>query len=80
MAQDGLKCISYAFKEIQMSDLEQLTSTYDVESEEFRNELENDLIYLATFGMDDPLRPDIEESIQFIRHGSADAAESSGGN
>jgi magnesium-transporting ATPase (P-type) len=49
-------------------------STYNLESEDFRNELENDLIYLATFGMDDPLRPNIEEAIQYIRYGQLDSA------
>jgi magnesium-transporting ATPase (P-type) len=69
MAVDGLKCLSYAFKEIRIDDLDQLMSTYDLESDEFRAELENDLIYLATFGMDDPLRPKIDEAISYIRYG-----------
>jgi magnesium-transporting ATPase (P-type) len=56
-------------------------STYDHESDDFRNELENDLIYLATFGMEDPLRPNIEEAIQYIRYGQLDGAgESEDGN
>jgi magnesium-transporting ATPase (P-type) len=52
-----------------VEDLNQLTSQYNVEQMEFRNELENELIYLGTFGMDDPLRANIEESIQYIRYG-----------
>ena len=63
MAGEGLKCLSYAFKEISTEDLQQLTTRYNVEEDEFRDELEHDLIYIGTFGMDDPLRPNIEESI-----------------
>ena len=74
MANEGLKCLSYAFKEIRIEDLDQLMSTYDLESDDFRNELENDLIYLVTFGMDDPLRPNIEEAIQYIRYGQLESA------
>jgi len=69
MAMEGLKTLSYAFKEIRKDDLEQLMQTYNLESEEFRTELENDLIYLSTFGLNDPLRLNIHESIQYIRYG-----------
>jgi magnesium-transporting ATPase (P-type) len=69
MASHGLKCLSYAFKEISVDDLNQLTSQYNVEQPEFRYELETEMIYLGTFGMDDPLRANIEESVQFIRYG-----------
>jgi magnesium-transporting ATPase (P-type) len=43
-----------------------------VEHEEFRTELENDLIYLGSFGLDDPLRDKIAESISHLRYGSLD--------
>lgn len=74
MASQGLKCLSYAFKEIRIEDLDQLMTSYDLESDDFRNELENDLIYLGTFGMDDPLRPNIGEAIQYIRYGQLETA------
>ena len=73
MAQRGLKPLTYAFKEISVDDLNQLTSRFNVEHEEFRNELENDLIYLGTFGLEDPLRDNIHESIMHIRYGQLDA-------
>lgn len=74
MASQGLKCLSYAFKEIRIEDLDQLMNSYDLESDDFRNELENDLIYLGTFGMDDPLRENINEAIQYIRYGQLESA------
>ena len=78
MAAHGMKTLTYAFKEISVDDLNQLTSHYNVEQEEFRNELENDLIYLGTFGMDDPLRTDIDQSIKYIRYGSLESDENEG--
>ena len=49
-------------------------TSYDLESDDFRNELENDLIYLGTFGMEDPLRTKIGEAIQYIRYGQLETA------
>ena len=34
--------------------------------------LEKDLVYLCTFGLDDPLNKDVKESIDFIAHGHPD--------
>lgn len=78
MAVHGQKTLTYAFKEISVDDLNQLTSQHNVEGEEFRVELENDLIYLGTFGLDDPLRDDIDQSIRYIRYGQLDADENEG--
>lgn len=39
------------------------------ESEDFRTELEKDLIYLCTFGLEDPLNEGVQESIDYIAHG-----------
>ena len=47
-----------------------LMQSHHIESEEFRQELEADLIYLATFGLDDPIREHVGESIQLIRYGA----------
>ena len=70
MAASGLKVLSYAFKELRIGDLEALMQTYNPESEEFRNELESDLIYVCTFGLNDPLRLNVEDAIQSIRYGA----------
>jgi len=51
MACQGLKPISYAFKEMSVQELEEFMNTYSVESEEFREEIEKDMIYLCTFGL-----------------------------
>jgi len=48
--------------------------TCNMETEEFRQHLEQDLIYLCTFGLDDPLRKGVQASIAAIRYGHPDAA------
>ena len=80
MASEGLKCLTYAFKEISIDDIQQLMSVHNVEHDDFRNELEADLIYICTFGLEDPLRPNIDESIQLLRYGSLEAADGSEGS
>jgi len=67
MAQSGLKVLSYAFKEILLEDLDNLIHSVNTESEEFRMELEADLVYLGTFGLDDPLRPEIEKKYPVLK-------------
>jgi magnesium-transporting ATPase (P-type) len=63
MAGAGLKVISYAYKEITMESFNQLMSTKHVEDEEFRIEAESELIYVATFGLEDPIRDDIASTV-----------------
>lgn len=69
MAADGLKVISYAFKEIETAELDRLFQSYSDESDEFRWELEQDLIYLCTFGMEDPCRVGLRGHVQKLRYG-----------
>ena len=64
-----LKVLSYAFKEISLESFNELMHTHPCESAEFRQELETDLIYLGTFGVEDPLIDDIHCSVQLIRFG-----------
>jgi len=64
-----LKVISYAYKEMTVEEFNELITTKPVESAEFREEIENDLIYLGTFGVDDPLIEDICQTVQLIRYG-----------
>jgi magnesium-transporting ATPase (P-type) len=73
MAQYGYKPISFAFKEMALSDLNRIMNDMSQESDEFRYELESNLTYLATFGLHDPLIDDIENSIQLIRYGHMDS-------
>lgn len=70
MARDGLKTISFAYKQLALDDFNLLTSTHHIESEDFRNEIEADLVYIGTFGLEDPIRPGVENSIQLIRYGA----------
>ena len=59
MAAKGLKVLSYGFKEIEASSIEELMQNFDVESQEFRENLECELTYLGTFGLNDPIREGI---------------------
>lgn len=62
MAVNGLKVISYAFKEITLSTWEELKQTFPyVESNEFREQLECELTYLGTFGLYDGIREGMTE-------------------
>lgn len=40
----------------------------------FRREFESDLHYLATFGLEDRIRPEIDEPINLIKYGHTDTA------
>jgi magnesium-transporting ATPase (P-type) len=73
ICKSGQKALTYAYKDIRLEELTELSQTYDTESEEFREMIENDLVYLGTFGLDDPLRKDISESIQYIKYGHPNA-------
>lgn len=69
MAKMGLKPISYAFKEIECKEIQKLVDkTNGVESEEFRWYVEEKLIYLATFGLEDQLREGLQDSIDYLRN------------
>lgn len=68
----GLKPFTYAFKQIKVEDLNQLSQEYPVESPDYREELEKDLIYVCTFGLDDELRPEVPANVQHIRYGETE--------
>lgn len=78
MAASGLKVISFAFKDMPLKKLNEMMHSYSLESPEFRHEIESDLIYLCTFGLDDPLRESIEETIQLIKFGHANGGNTTG--
>ena len=72
----GLKTLSYAYRDIPIEDFEQMKENYpDPESMDFRFELESDLIYLGTFGLNDPLRDGIYDSISYIKFGTTDVMD-----
>jgi len=77
MAGVGLKVIAYAFKDMPLKKLNEMMHSYSLESQEFRSEIESDLIYLCTFGLDDPIRESIPETVQLIKYGSTHGSNSS---
>lgn len=80
MAATGLKVISFAFKDMPLKKLNEMMHTYSLESDEFRQSIESDLIYLCTFGLDDPLRESIHETVQSIKFGEGGNGTSSSVN
>ena len=48
---------------------------YNQETLEFREQLESGLIYLATFGLEDPIRSNIKVPIELIKYGHIDKTE-----
>lgn len=77
MAAIGLKVISYAFKDMPLKKLNEMMHSYSLESPEFRSEIESNLIYLCTFGLDDPLRESIQETVTMIKFGDTTGTGSS---
>lgn len=71
----GHKPITYAFKEIEKEKLTEIMQAYSnrEEEDEYRHEFETGLFYLGTFGLDDPVRTDIEVPINLIKYGHTDA-------
>jgi magnesium-transporting ATPase (P-type) len=55
-----------------LTKMNELFHSCSQESKEFRDELESDLIYLCTFGLEDPIRESIDETIQMIKFGNTD--------
>lgn len=69
MATEGLKVLSFAFKEISQQELNEITARHPVESHQFRQEIESDLTYLCTFGMDDPVRNGLKADVRRLQFG-----------
>ena len=78
MCKEGQKTLSYGYKKIPIEELEQLQNNYDEESNEFRDELLTNMIYLCTFGIEDPIRESVLDSINLIAR-QRDGSKSSGG-
>lgn len=80
-ARKGLRTFLYAYKDIQLSDWEDLKEEHNgFKSEESRYCLENDLIFLAAFGLNDELRPGVNECIQKLFNGGINVRMISGDN
>lgn len=66
MCKEGQKTLSYAYKKMSIEELEQLQKDYDEESSKFRDELLTNMIYLCTFGLEDPIREGVADSMSLI--------------
>ena len=66
---EGLKTLTYAYKDISVEQYEEIMNSHDQESEDFRAMLETDLVYIGTFGLEDPLRTNIKDSVSYIKYG-----------
>ena len=64
IAKKGQKPLSYAVKIISRDDLNQELPNED--SPGYRQIFKSDLIYLATFGLNDPLRENITDTINLL--------------
>jgi len=70
MAQQGLKTLSYAYKQMPEDELNAIMLQYHIESEDFREQIQSGLVYLGTFGLEDPVRDGVGSSIQLIKYGT----------
>jgi magnesium-transporting ATPase (P-type) len=56
-AKKGLRCMVYAYKDVDIDTWEDLKMRHnDFESEKDRESLEKDMIFVASFGLNDELR------------------------
>lgn len=64
--------LTYAYKQMPLDELREIMERdgMDIESQEFKDEILFDLTYLATFGLHDPIREDVKQSIQLIKYGT----------
>lgn len=70
MASGQLKVLTYAFKEMNLDTYNELLKIHEgEESIRFREEIERDLTYVGTFGLEDPLRDKIIDNVNLIRFG-----------
>ena len=51
-------------------ELNSMMQHYHIESDEFREDIQSRLVYLGTFGLEDPVREDVDKSIQLIKYGT----------
>ena len=72
---DGLKVLSFGFKDISLVALNTLMHEHDSESHEFREAIESELVYLCTFALEDPIRGHILETCNTIKYGTSEKDE-----
>jgi magnesium-transporting ATPase (P-type) len=73
MCSKGYKTLSYGYKSISINELNALKEEYNEESDQFKNKLVQNMIYLCTFGFEDVIRENVKESLNLIRFGNKEA-------
>lgn len=71
MAATPLKVLSYAQKDVGLDEFNQLCNQCDVEDPNFRKELERELTYIGTFGLENPEIHNIKNTVDLIKWGRA---------
>jgi magnesium-transporting ATPase (P-type) len=62
--------LAYAYRDFDAAQYNQFKDRFkDIEDIDFRIQLESDLIYVGTFGLEDPLRDGVTECVELIRYG-----------
>ena len=75
MAREPLKVLSYAYIDMPIDDYQSLVDSYGTtEDPRFREQIENGLTYIGTFGLNDPIRDKVHLSIQMLKFGSAQSS------
>jgi Ca2+ transporting ATPase len=71
IAAKGQKPLTYAFKLIDKQELCEILENVNEDSDEYRQIFESQLFYLGTFGLDDPIRENIDVPINEIKYGTS---------
>lgn len=66
IARKGQKPLSYAVRLISSEELQSALPNVEEDSPEYRAVFERDLIYLGTFGLDDPLRANVASVVNML--------------
>ena len=65
MCKEGQKTLSFAYKKMPIKEFK-ILQLLNEESDEFMEKLLTEMIYLCTFGFEDPIRDSVAESIKLI--------------
>ena len=81
MARGGLRTIAYAMKDIDNNSWEDMKRVYNnFATERDRTNIEREFMFVAVFGLQDPLRDGVKESIEKLKVGGVKVIMLSGDN
>lgn len=69
MARRGLKVLAYAYKDMKIEELNSMAEKIIMEDPQFLHQLEMNLTYLGTFGLEDSVRENIRDTVSLVRFG-----------